>query len=835
LTTLTLASTLIPFGSARLFQFGRKSLDGEIPPSGDCGDGVTYTLTRGVLTITGTGVINSTVLNNTGGILTIIIDEQVTGIAEYSLMTIPSLRMVRIGKSLTSIGITAFANCQNLISISVSEENPVLSSYQGMLFNKDQTQLKKCPSEKELPIVLPNTVKELCSLSFAGVPITSFEIPDSVEKLDETVFKECTYLVSVIIPASVKTIEKNLFYYCPSLTSITFLGTECTAEETIIVSWDVQQITVNVFHNYNNDLSNDNKNKFHGLDVTRSLYHIDYDLDDGEIKLSNPSYRYQGQPSFTLNNPTKNGYKFLGWTWDQQDTPQTEVTVEGLNVNIKYTANWAKFYSITYELNGGILLLPNPMQYDEKSENITLNNPIKQGHKFIGWTGSNLEKPTEEVMITDDDKGDLYFVANWEIAQLVNDSGECGDNVTWIFEEGGLLFISGLGDMTNFSVGELAPYAKYRAEIINVIIEEGVTSVGDLAFKDFIKLQSVKFQGNSEKTGELNRKILLETNGITRIGKFAFQNCNELKEVQIPDTVSTIDKGAFKDCENLTKLTIGQSIQSIEDEAFQNCKLLEEVNYAGSTSSQFGENVFSGCDKLSKINVLTSYNNNKICGYDVEKVLFTIEYQGLNHADNSLNPTIYNKNEETIIYSPMKAGYKFNGWTGTSIQGETLSLIIPSGSNENKVFTANWEIIYYLISIDYDGGSVSTPNPTHYTVEQIVTLNNPTKDQYKFMGWNGTDIQDKTEKVTIPVGSTGNRNYKANWQFSEVIIDPSTSDEPSDEKKDGISGGAVAGIVIACIIVVAAIAGLVYILLTKNSQEGSDPRTDDKIVPNDAV
>ena len=81
----------------------------------------------------------------------------------------------------------------------------------------------------------------------------------------------------------------------------------------------------------------------------------------------------------------------------------------------------------------------------------------------------------------------------------------------------------------------------------------------------------------------------------------------------------------------------------------------------------------------------------------------------------------------------------------------------------NHTITATFSRISYTISYNLDGGTVSG-NPTSYTVEDAVTLVNPTKDGYNFTGWTGTGLTETTETVTIPKGSTGDRTYTANWE-----------------------------------------------------------------------
>ena len=91
------------------------------------------------------------------------------------------------------------------------------------------------------------------------------------------------------------------------------------------------------------------------------------------------------------------------------------------------------------------------------------------------------------------------------------------------------------------------------------------------------------------------------------------------------------------------------------------------------------------------------------------------------------------------------------------------SIEITGGyGTKNKPYTLGYN--EYKITYDLDGGTVSTNNPTSYTSQSNdINLNNPTKEGYKFVGWTGTGLDKATETVTISSGSTGNREYKANW------------------------------------------------------------------------
>ncbi len=146
------------------------------------------------------------------------------------------------------------------------------------------------------------------------------------------------------------------------------------------------------------------------------MYTITYNLNDGVISKTNPTKYGVASNSITLNNPTKNGYKFEGWTGSNGNTPQTNVVIQkGSKGDKTFSANWSIVsYKIDYNLDGGIVLSDNPLSYDITSETITLINPIKNGFEFLGWTGSNGELPQISVNISKGSTGNKSFVANWK-------------------------------------------------------------------------------------------------------------------------------------------------------------------------------------------------------------------------------------------------------------------------------------------------------------------------------------------------------------------------------------------------------------------------------------
>ncbi len=142
---------------------------------------------------------------------------------------------------------------------------------------------------------------------------------------------------------------------------------------------------------------------------------------------------------------------------------------------------------------------------------------------------------------------------------------------------------------------------------------------------------------------------------------------------------------------------------------------------------------------------------------------YTISYT-LNDGSVSGNPTSYNIETATFtLKTPTRTGYTFKGWTGSNGNTPQTTVQIAKGSTGNKTYTANWTLENYTISYDLKDGTV-TGNPTSYDVTtNAITLNNPTRTGYVFLGWTGSNGTTPQTTVTIAKGSTGNKSYTANW------------------------------------------------------------------------
>ena len=143
-------------------------------------------------------------------------------IVNYAFRGCSSLTSVSIGNSVTSIGTSAFTNCNNLIFISVESNNLNYTSENGVLFNKSKTMLVQYPiSKTDARYILPSSVTTIGESAFRNCRyLTSVEISKNVKTIETNAFAGCSGLTSVKISNCITIIEYATFYNCSNLTSV---------------------------------------------------------------------------------------------------------------------------------------------------------------------------------------------------------------------------------------------------------------------------------------------------------------------------------------------------------------------------------------------------------------------------------------------------------------------------------------------------------------------------------------------------------------------------------------------------------------------------------------
>jgi len=182
----------------------------------------------------------------------------------------------------------------------------------------------------------------------------------------------------------------------------------------------------------------------------------------------------------------------------------------------------------------------------------------------------------------------------------VDDSGSCGDNVTYSFNgTTGALVITGTGPMTEYSSKSNCPWNGYRTSITSVTVTDGVTTVSSNSFGQCTSLQSVTIGNDVETIGEFsfndcgtNFTSLTLGSSVKSVGFAAFLFGTNIAELVLPESLETINDYAFCQLRAITTVTIPSKVTSIGVSAFYNCIALTSIYTEATTPPTLGDGVF---------------------------------------------------------------------------------------------------------------------------------------------------------------------------------------------------------------------------------------------------
>ncbi len=544
---------------------------------------------------------------------------------------------------MTSIGKSAFFNCDGLTSVKVLEGNTKYdsrSNCNAIIETATNTLITGCKNT-----IIPNSVTSIGERAFYGCSgLTSITIPNSVMSIGGGAFSGCSGLTSVTIGNSVNYIGDYAFDGCSKLASVTFhcnnVGTWFSGKSSIKEVWIEKEVTsiaqqsfagcsgLQSVYNNAKDAFTIAKNTFDdatysnaklyvptGMKATyeetpwwvnfkkieelSGKYILTYKVDGKVYKQYEVAYGTTITPEPA---PTKEGYIFSGWSEIPTTMPARDVTVTG-TFTVKYTLTYkvdGKVYK-QYEVAYGSAITPEPA-------------PSKTGYTFSGWSEIPTTMPANNVIVTgtftdDSYVGGIYYnYSDTEVTVVSGANKYTGDvTIPASVSSGGKTYsVTSIGDEAFFNCTGLTSVSipnsvksigssafEYCSGLSSITIPNSVTSIGNWAFYDCKGLTSIKVQeGNTKYDSRNNCNAIIETATNTLV-----TGC---KNTIIPNNVTSIGGGAFWGCSGLTSVTIPNSVTSIVSSAFHGCSGLTSITIPNSVTS-IGSYAFESCSGLTSV------------------------------------------------------------------------------------------------------------------------------------------------------------------------------------------------------------------------------------------
>ena len=512
-------------------------------------------------------------------------------------------------------------------------------------------------------------------------------------------------------------------------------------------------------------------------------YSLSYNLEGGKLAQSNRG-TYTVEDSFTLNNPTKSGYVFVGWTWDGQSTPIKTVNIKpGTVGNIEFTANWiSDTFSITYDVNGGSLggTATKSVVYNT---NYQLSVPQREGYTFAGWhfgstkltdeTGASISVYSYEQSITvtahwtpitysltyNLDGGTISSItiqSSYTIEKSISlgqpsKTGYTFIGWTWEGQTDPVLNVYFAGGTT---MGDKHFVANWQANTYNITYAPNGGSVSqttqivvyDAEYTletpirdgyDFLEWKSFIFSESLAQSG-----VWKKTSDYTLVAQWSVVTYNITYDLDggIAPLLNT----------NPTTYTIEKSIKLYNPSKAGHTFL--GWTYDGQTTPVKDLTIPAG--RIGNVKFTAHWQANT----------YTITYDTNGGEVYPATQNVVYGTEYTLA-TPTRIGYDFAGWEyNNAIQSDGVWSM-----TSNPTFVAEWVPISYGLTYKWNGGSMSA-YPVAYTIEESIKLNNPTRTGYTFIGWTCEGQPTPVKNLTIPAGRIGDIEFTATWQANTYTI-----------------------------------------------------------------
>ena len=520
-----------------------------------------------------------------------IIPNSVTSIGEGAFQSCTSLTSITIPASVTSIGSGAFSGCSSLKTILIPEE--ITKIGYGAFYNC--TSLTSVVWNAKICANFSVDYDEFSMQFSSNSPfydirsnITNFTFGNQVEYIPAYLCYEMSSLTSISIPNSVTGIGRNAFSYCYSISSITSMCdippsvSEYSFEEiyefiNVFVPCDTKEAYLATEWKY---FSNIQETQFFSITISSA----DETMGIAQV---NANTCQESQITAIANE----GYHFTKWNDGNADNPRTLILTQDTSVIAEFAINQYTITTTTIDKERGCTTGDTTVNYLAYA---TIEATANYGYHFSHWDDGNRDNP-RIIQATENKTYTAYFDKNtyhitkrynsehgyieapdsaqyldrliltatpkhgysfshWGDGQknnprallltqdttlsaefIILTSGQCGDDLYWSYDETTkTISITGSGEMYDYTI-ENQPWALFREDITEVYIDNTVSSIGTSAFNKCKNLGKLSIGG-----------------AMNKIAENAFANCSRLYEIEcyavmppVCDVSSFINYNAF--------------------------------------------------------------------------------------------------------------------------------------------------------------------------------------------------------------------------------------------------------------------------------------------------
>lgn len=565
------------------------------------------------------------------------IKEGTIAIANDAFSWCEELKSITIPNSITTIGDRAFYHCDKLLSIDIPESVTCMGEYvfehctslNRISLPNNTTKITSgmfslCSSLDELTI--PNTTTYIGDDALQGCNIKNITLPDSISYIGEQAFGQCRSLVSVSLPNSIQSLPDCIFWDCCSL-------------EKIVIPDSVVNIGEVAFEGCESITK---------IDIPDSVIRIGYSTFQDCVNLQNVklSNNLKEVPGYSFNNCQSiksivipDSVKMISYDAFTDCTALKSVdlgkniseisddaftncsnidTLHLMDKNEKtlYAFRSCKIKELIYK-EGTTIISDGILYYNSTVEKIYIPSTTTKigeyhwgvlsqyyGLKQIDVHPNNNTYCSINGVLYDKKMTTIYRCPrNINISEFI-----IPDSVSSIYKYA-FNFAKNIKTLTiSDKVSDIGDYSFSDCDIKTLIIEEGTKKITNSMIVSRTTLETIKLPNSIDKID----------NPADSFSDGVFENCINLKEINITPNIKSIGNRAFYNCKSLVSLEIPNEVTTIGELCFGNCISINKIYIPDSVTKIIGRNPFLGCTNLENIEV----SKNNINYTSIEGVLF---------------------------------------------------------------------------------------------------------------------------------------------------------------------------------------------------------------------